>query len=391
MNIGVSHFNGERLKEAREARCLTITALAESLDISRQSITAYEKGAQSPRLDILDRFADKLNVPSWFFLRPNSDTITKNIIFYRSLASTTNLERNRSEKRLIWLKEMVQYLEGFIKFLDTNFPKINLSDEEIKNLSDDEIENIATKCREFWNVGLGAISNITLLLENNGAIISRGEIETNAVDAFSEWVQNDRPYIILGSDKKCGVRSRFDLAHELGHLVLHRNLSKLNKSNLKMIEYQANYFAGAFLMPAVTFVSDFLYPSLDTFVALKEKWRTSIQAMIVRSANLGLITKKTEERLWINLSRRGWRKREPLDDVIPHEQPLFLRRSIDLLINNNIQSKADLKVNLPYAQKDIEVLLNLDIDELNQNKTEITHPKPGAKIFNINSNINKLE
>ncbi|MFZ1291206.1 MAG: XRE family transcriptional regulator [Melioribacteraceae bacterium] len=385
MNIGASHFNGERLKEAREARCLTITALAESLDISRQSITAYEKGTQSPRLDILDKIADRLNVPSRFFLRPNIDTINKNIVFYRSLASTTNLERSRSEKRLMWLKEMVQYLEGFIKFLDVNFPNINLSDEEISNLRDEEIENIANKCREFWNIGLGAISNIARLLENNGAIISRGEIETDAVDAFSEWSQNDRPYLILGNDKKCGVRSRFDLAHELGHLVLHKNLSKLNKNNLKIIEHQANYFAGAFLMPAVTFISDFLYPSLDTFVALKQKWRTSIQAMIVRTSNLGLITKKTEERLWINLARRGWRKKEPLDDVIPHEQPMFLRRSIDLLISNNIQTKADLKINLPYAQKDIEVLLNLDIDQLNKESIEPNHLKPGVKIFNIHS------
>jgi len=75
---------------------------------------------------------------------------------------------------------------------------------------------------------------------------------------------------------------------------------------LKILEEQANYFAGVFMLPASTFTKDFSYPSLDTFRTLKEKWKTSIGAMIKRVENLHILDKNQIQKMWINYSRKGW-------------------------------------------------------------------------------------
>ena len=70
-----------------------------------------------------------------------------------------------------------------------------------------------------------------------------------------------RPLILLSADKDSGYRSRFDLAHEIGHLVLHRHIQRTTDSaRHKLMEQQAHHFAGEFLLPAETFASEVLVP-----------------------------------------------------------------------------------------------------------------------------------
>lgn len=97
-----------------------------------------------------------------------------------------------------------------------------------------------------------------------------------------------------------------DAAHELGHLVLHRHLplKALNSAaDFKEIERQAFYFAGAFLMPAESFATEVWTPSLNTLVALKNRWKTSVGAMLMRCSSLGMVSEEAERRLWEALQR----------------------------------------------------------------------------------------
>ena len=126
-----------------------------------------------------------------------------------------------------------------------------------------------------------------------------------------------------------------------------------------MIEDQAHRFAAAFLLPALTFANDFYTPNLDAFRALKPKWKVSIAMMVYRSAELELVRKEQERRLWINRTRRGWRTKEPLDDQLPIEEPRLLRRAFELLVNEGVQSRAEIRAALPYALGDIEELAGL--------------------------------
>jgi Zn-dependent peptidase ImmA (M78 family) len=160
------------------------------------------------------------------------------------------------------------------------------------------------------------------------------------------------------------VRSRFDAAHELGHIILHRHIDKTcitRKADFKLIEQQAHRFAGAFLLPAQSFSNDFFSPTLDTFQALKPRWGASMQFMLHRTQELGLISETQAQRLWANCARRGWRLREPLDDEISVEEPRLLRRSFEMLINEEVQTRAEILSALPYSPRDIEDLAGLPI------------------------------
>src|SRR5699024_3355284 len=105
------------------------------------------------------------------------------------------------------------------------------------------------------------------------------------IDACSTWDKDNRPFVFLNYDKGSAVRSRFDLAHELGHLLLHSQIkeSDFNKRSIyKRIEQEANYFASSFLLPEESFGNDLQINSLSHYIVLKEKWKVSIAAMIYR-------------------------------------------------------------------------------------------------------------
>ena len=144
------------------------------------------------------------------------------------------------------------------------------------------------------------------------------DMNANDLDAFSTWDSADnRPYIVLGSDTQSPFRTRFNVCHELGHLILHktcdRRQSLMTGRFFKLIETQADRFAAAFLAPATTFSPDVISPSLDVFRILKPKWRTSIKMMIHRARELDIIDRDEARRLYINYNRRGWNREEPLD------------------------------------------------------------------------------
>ena len=186
------------------------------------------------------------------------------------------------------------------------------------------------------------------------------------LDAFSEWhewqAETCTPYVFLDADKESGPRSRFDAAHELGHLVMHRAIDPRyirNRTTFRVMEDQAHRFAGAFLLPALAFSNDFSVANLDAFLALKAKWKVSEGMMVHRSEDLSLVSKEQARRLWINRTRRGWRRKEPLDDQLPIERPRLLKRAFSMIVEEGIQSVDDIRAALPYSVGDIVELANL--------------------------------
>ena len=360
---GTPGFIGERLKEAREARGLTATTLADVLNITKQAISLYESDDISPQPDIMQEIAYKLNLPVAFFLRPQKHDNT-NAIFFRALSAANKLDRGRGSSRIKWLYEIVvPYLRQFITFPEVSIPQIDIKKDPLK-LTDDDIESIATQVRRQWGLGDGPISNIVLLIENNGFLVTRMDLDSPALDAFSNFpaVFDNTPYIILGNDKQSAVRSRFDAGHELGHIILHRRLeiSKLNNSaEFKIIEQQANRFSSAFLVPINKFAKDYSLPTLNAFQTLKPKWLVSIAFLIKRTYDLGFIPDEHYRKLWINYNRRGWRKEEPLDNKLAIEQPLLLHRAFKLIVESKVRTPEQILSELPLSPKDVQDLLNL--------------------------------
>ena len=362
MRPGTPGFRGERLRIAREARGISSALLSEQIGVSRAAITQYEKGNQSPSPMVLKLISDKLNLPIHHFLRPvaNND---EEVIFYRSLSSTTKNARIIAHQRYTWFREIVSFLRRYIKFPKANILEFDIPTDKLVEIRDQDIEELALRTRNYWGINEAPIGNVALILEKNGIILARHELNSDKLDAFSEWNVNDlNPYIILNSQKGSAVRSRFDAAHELGHLILHKNIpiKMLNSRQIfSVIEDQANRFGAAFLLPEKTFTSDLHSITLDSLRSLKTKWRASVGVMIKRLRNLDILSQDEERNLWINYSRRGWRKCEPLDDQLETELPRFVRRSIELLIERNIVLREEIPFQLALLPSDIEDLVGL--------------------------------
>jgi len=291
------------------------------------------------------------------------------------MSAATKGARLRAERRYDWLRDIVRFLSSRVVFQKPNFPDLDFPADP-SQLSDHDIDAAATCARRFWGLSDGPISNVTWLLENNGVVVSRFELYAATLDALSDWEANEnRPYVILGSDKGMACRSRFDAAHELAHLVLHRNVPRsayTPKEAFRLMEDQADRFSSAFLLPEETFSREATDPTLDGLLSLKPRWRISGGAMIMRLASLGLISPEHEQRLWINRSRRKWRTTEPFDDTMEPEQPRFLRRCFEVLIGKGVMSAVEVPFHLGLPARDIEQIAGLRAGYLDNEDQEIT-------------------
>lgn len=190
---------------------------------------------------------------------------------------------------------------------------------------------------------------------------------------------NGRPFVFLGQIKQSRSRSRFDLAHELGHLVLHQHYSTddlLEKEVLKRIESEANAFASAFLMPRDEILRDLQDVSLPALERLKPKWGTSIGAMVHRAKDLGLITSEKYTLLCADISSRGWRGRrpEPLEDQVPAINRTLAKKCF-LLLQQELPSQAiSMLGELPFPTTILADFFDLSQDQL-------YGPSPEAKLI----------
>ena len=356
---GTPGFQGFRLHEARLARSIGPGALAQLLGVSRSTVSHWESGKATPSPAAFARLSLLLRVPESYLLwertQDNSDPIQ-----FRSLVATSVRSRSREEVRAEWLKVLVTLVERYVRLPTPNLPDLDLPPLE-ESLSSLDIESVAEEVRLSWNLGTGPISDMTLLLENAGVVVSSYPISDNRIDAHSRWLQGDdgpRPVISLNSEKGSSVRRRFDLGHELAHLLLHRTPAT-DKDLVKHRDRQANRFAGAFLLPADSVLSELRSIDLDSLRVFKIRWKVSIAAMIMRARQLGLITENRMKRLWQNYARRGWRKREPLDERIPFEEPRLLPRAIQTIVDGEVRTARELVDESRLNEQDFEELANL--------------------------------
>jgi Zn-dependent peptidase ImmA (M78 family) len=309
----------------------------------------------------MDQLCDKLGYQRGFFLRP---VLTKDEApeFWRSNANATQIARERCHPRLRWLKGITIYEKEYLEFPKLDLPEFRIPND-FRDLRLSEIDRFAQETRNWWNFGVGPIPDLVLEMENSGIVTARIDVAAETLDAFSQWSSvHNTPFVILGRDKASAVRSRFDAAHELAHLLLHRRVDRrrVNSSpDWKILEQQAHRFAAAFLLPAKPFADELWAPSLDGMLARKDRWKVSIAMMIVRSEHLGLINQDQVKRLWINYNRRGWRGEEPLDAILKPEQPRLLRRGIETIVEEGVRTRGQIVDDLCLPAREIENLSGL--------------------------------
>ena len=228
-------LNPNRLKLARERRALTLKSLSELTGITTRMLSNYENGHHSkPTEDTISKLALALSFPKQFFYEDDIEDLDASIVSFRALSKMKAAEKASaiSAGRLAML---------FNGWLNDNFslPKANLL-----NLRDLSPSAAAAAIRQHWGLGELSIRNVIHLLEANGVRVFALAEQNMSVDAFSFW-KNDVPFVFLNT-MKSAERSRFDAAHELGHLLLHNHGETPTG---REAEKEADQFASAFLMP----------------------------------------------------------------------------------------------------------------------------------------------
>ncbi len=327
-----------KLNEAREASGLSMRELSDLVGVSSQAISQYERGLNKPSIFVLKKIANMLDYPFEFFFKEKEVSFySDGAVYFRAMKSTPKKIKEAYSYRIKWANEILSYLKNFIEFCKINIPVIDEYDLSY-GIDSEIIEEIAEKVRNYWGLGDGPIENLTEILEDNGFILCGIAFKNRKVEAFSQWY-NGVPYIFLGSNRETAVSLRFSIAHELGHLLMHNLILKkdvFNENKLNIIEKEANKFASVFLMPTKTFSKDIINNSLDYLIYVKEKWKVSLSAIIKRCLDLNLFSENQTTYLYKQINIKGYKKKEPLDDVLIAEEPELFKDAIDLLIRNKI-------------------------------------------------------
>lgn len=362
---------GDRIKQARELKGLTQTELAGTLKVTQPYLAQVEGGIRQPSSEFVTGLAFHLGFPPSFFEEQPTDDFPLGSLLFRAKSRISERQRREVYR---WGQIAYDLYRRIIRgrnitAVQLHVPRCQESPAVAASLARSEL-------------GLGPetpIPNLINTLEKAGVFALVLPKELQGRDAFSLWAigptEQRRPVIVVVA-KRPADRLRMSVAHELGHLVMHQPLA-LGVGNL---EDAAKNFAGCFMLPEAAMRHDVHPPvTLETFMDLKVKWGVSIQALIVRSHELGIITQRKYKALFVKLSARGWRTREPLSLDVPLERPRGLRQIVELIYGhptNYKQIAADARMHEGFVRQIIEAHAPKDRGLVNQQASPKDRQRP---------------
>lgn len=338
--ISMDEFNPARLTFARTLRRLTMVGLARKIGVDKRSISAYERGEFKPDHDKFTRIAQALRLPPEFFFKDDLEPLTPNIASFRSMSKMTAGQRDSALGMGTLALQLNEWIEK----------RFELPCADIPNLSPETSPEMAAEAtRRYWGLGELPVKNMIHLLESKGIRVFSLSIDAVEVDAFSMW-KGSTPFVFLNT-MKSSEHSRFDAAHELGHLIMHRH----GEPNGQDAEKEANAFASAFLMPRASVLAQApRMASLSQLIKLKKQWIVSVAALAYRMNSLNLLTEWNYRNLCVEISTKGYRKQEP--QAAPRETSQVLAKVFAALREDGV-SKSDIANELGIYPEEIEQLV----------------------------------
>jgi Zn-dependent peptidase ImmA (M78 family)/DNA-binding XRE family transcriptional regulator len=309
---------GERLKMAREIRDLTQIEMAAMLKVSPSTVAYIEIGRLNPSDQLFGAICRMTGFPAAFFQKPTGNDFPLGSLAlsrYRARAAMTSREASKLHRHAQVLAESVSQLGKRVTTIPLRLPRLQESPESAADITRSVI-------------GLSPdrpIPNLTSTAERAGVLVIILPLQSQTVDAFSLWTSEEpaRPLIALVAGKS-GDRLRHTLAHELGHLVLHHTMT----GQIAELESEATRFAAELLLPE-TAIRDELSASVNLIALsdLKKRWGVSMQMLVMRAFDLGIITDRQKRYMFQRFAQLGIRKVEPFP--VPVERPRYFRQLIE--------------------------------------------------------------
>jgi Zn-dependent peptidase ImmA (M78 family)/transcriptional regulator with XRE-family HTH domain len=306
------HATPTRIRLARQRRGLTINSLAQRLEVNAKTVTRWESGyAISP--EALERLASELKFPVEFLLAPEVAEVPVEAVSFRALSKTSAGLRRSAIAAGTMATEFSDWIDSRFRLPDPNVPTFPGYDPE----------TASEAVRARWGLSTTPIPHLLDVLEAHGVRVFSLALDVADVDAFS-FYRGDVPFVLVNT-RKTGERQRFDMAHELGHLVLHCESETVAG---REAEHQAQRFAAAFLMPREDVLAQPLW-NVDPqrIIRGKARWGVSAMALAHRLRELGMLTEWGYRDACVQLSAAGYRRGEPSGAIVP-ETSQILRKVV---------------------------------------------------------------
>jgi Zn-dependent peptidase ImmA (M78 family)/DNA-binding XRE family transcriptional regulator len=310
--IRLTPLNGRRLRQARELLGLTQQAVSEAVGVDQTMVAHMERGTKQPSADLLEALSSELHMPSAFFRQPNPPEFPRGSLLFRAKAGIGRRVVQQAHAHAEVAFELILGLSARASLIPVRLP-----------VGTDAIET-ARNVREAMRLSEGPVPDLIRSVERLGVIVIPLP-ELKDCDAFAAWAGPGRDCPVIGMVVgKATDRMRMSLAHELGHLALHRNFS----GGTQELETEAYRFASELLMPANAIVEELRSERLNLFrlAALKKKWQVSMQGLARRARDLQVVSDRQYRYLMKQMSMKGWRLEEPEFEPLRKERPRAIRK-----------------------------------------------------------------
>lgn len=301
---------GEVIVTGRVAAGMTQEELANAIGVTQAAMSRYENDLREPEPETVERIADALGVTTRFLERTSRPAA--------ALAVDAHMRRRATAKPTVW-RQMEAQLNMLRMHSDFLREEVALASSLTMPGFDPfttDPADAARMTRSQWQMPSGPARSIVRWIEAAGSVVLMTDLGNRRVDGLSQWTA-DHPVIVVNSANPTD-RIRWTLAHEVGHLVLHR------EDTTDDMEREADAFAAEFLMPELLVRPELANLTLGKAVDLKRQWGVSVAALIQRAHQLGVLTDARRTSLFKQLSARGWRVREPASDEIAPERTELL-------------------------------------------------------------------
>jgi Zn-dependent peptidase ImmA (M78 family)/transcriptional regulator with XRE-family HTH domain len=308
-----TRVSGDRIRQAREIRGLTQQELARIVKVDQSTVARWERDLLAVADAQLQSIALATSFPVAFFKQATGPEFPFGSLMNRARKALSSEDRDRVRQVGRLTFELASVLAERFSQISVHIPEVSAADPE----------KAAQITRNAFGLSPDTpLTSIINRLERNGVLVFAIPDEIDEHDAYSLWADTDprRPVLVVSAGKP-GDRLRWNVAHELGHLVMHRT----SDGTLLQREDQADLFAAELLLPEVAMREELRPPlTLTRFAELKAKWGVSIQAVVNCAYQLEIITERQRKYLFMQLSALGWRNDEPV--AIPLERPRLLRK-----------------------------------------------------------------
>jgi len=263
--------------------------VAARLGISRATYAKLEKGAARMTDELFDAISDLFKMSAMNLLAEQSECQYR---FFRKNARQTKREQALIEQAT---QDGIRKLKGYVALENLLQEKGefdgHLNDSEFVKEPEEPVEAFALRVREkLRGYGWEANGNLAEVLEKFGVKIFALPLPVANCFGFS-FSSEGKCGILINCDPQISVeRQIFTLAHEFGHLLLHKDADflHLSEAESKNMEGEAQRFAGRLLLPDAEFNVSWRdsegMPWVERVLTVKRRFRVSYKTILYRLA-----------------------------------------------------------------------------------------------------------